>query len=452
MNYVLLVLLALMAGFILWKKKGDLLSPGVLVVLVFLLSAFLLAMNTVRWNYTIRWYTAAVIIASLLLFWVGEYFGEKLMRNLASKNRCVRERIGETDPGCLEIDIRWFAALTALCVICVGAYILHQYKLSVELGNTRGILGMFSVVRVGTVRNPELAQLSIPMNLGISFTRAVGTVSLFILCQRLIHKQKKTLRYVIPVVLMVICMLMSGGRGGLIVVVAAVIFAVYHTMYHKAGNDERIRMKQRKLLLCCIILGVVAFIAAFWGFGYLIGHSSVLSFWDTISIYAGSPILCFDALLGGDMQIESLYFGQHTFSGLYNILRRIIPSIPVTPAHMEMVRWEGFSSNVYTSFFPYYVDFGVVGVFVMQLLVGALLGAVWYLFQKVNKKSTLIIYYGKCFGYACAMYSIAERLCSSVLALNFFAELFFAFFIVVLLVRPVRQPWSGLLNRLKRHR
>ena len=372
-----------------------------------------MALNGERWGYDISFVTFIYIFIALIIFTLGENIGE---RNLALNNT-----YDETET----IDINFYYVrkpfLFVICVICLLVtykYFQHQYEASVSLGNNFGIAGMILYLRQSTVFDSEneVLQLSTPLNIGLSFVRAVSNLCLYLLILKLLKKEKDWYHYIIPIVCLMANVILSTGRGGFISVVAAVIFDLF--IITRMQN----MFSKNKKIMKYAIMSVVLFGVVFFALGTLTGKDEALNFTDAVSIYAGSGILCLDYMLTHGWE-ASAFVGLNTFKGLYGFIGRFIDGIPSLTNHAEMVRWSDYSSNIYTTFAPYIRDFGIVGSIIVVFFVGVLFGYLWKRFMEKEELSFLTIIYGGMFGYALCMFSIAERLFSEYIALNVIAQL-----------------------------
>ena len=420
MNWVLTITFAMLtaANYFLSGKK--ILFPSVIVCGMFLLSSLFAAINS-KWGIQIQLATYLILIFSIIFFSIGCLLGRGKIIVIGEKKRKAVSYFDVT-------KINMPKAMTFLvCLVCLAVsffYFLHQLSLSFVYGNTNGLSGMIGTLRKAMVNDTDVARLGIALNLGISFTRAAGITSLYIIISNVIEKRRIKIFTLLPVICLLINSVLATGRGALIMIVTTIIYDIYVINYLK--NNKKIN---GKIIRYGILLFFV-FITIFWALGTLTGTSKVLNFWDTLSIYIGSPIVCIDNLIKKGWDISST-FGIHTFKGIYNMLSSFGFDISFISNHEEMFRWSTYSSNIYTALYPNLLDFGVLGTFFMQLVLGFLNGTVWSKYTNINAVTNfLLITYGRFFGSALVYYSIAERFCSNWLALNAIAEMGFYFIII----------------------
>ena len=411
MNWLLFVILFLFTLRSFLSNGKLILHPAVLPAIMFTLSSLLLALNP-EWKYEISLGTIVYIVFALLSFSFGIKIG--VPQKTGRSNPIVLEGIIIKD----EVNPKLMFLVSAICVFVTYKYAQNQYAASVMLGNNLGWAGVILTLRGALNYDTDVFQLSTSLNLGISFTRAISYTSLFLLISSLINKTGKWKLYVVPILCMFANIILATGRGGFINVIATIIFDIYIICRLKGVKNI-----ERKITKYSAI-GLGLFLAVFLGLGTLTGKNEVLSTWDAISIYIGSSILCLDYLINHGSTSPFTFLGMHTFKGLYGLFARFIPGLPTLGNHAEMVRWSDYSSNVYTSFGPYITDYGLKGSLFILLLAGFIFSRAWYKLLRCTHLSVLTLVYGRFFGYALCMSSIAERLFSEYLALNVLVELF----------------------------
>lgn len=423
MNWLLFLILLVITFFNFIVCKKDIMDPTVIVGAVFSLSAFMLCLNY-EWGIQISGMTVAFISICVFVFSVGCLLGKKIniCKSVREKDTKKKKAFFVTAAEVMNnlvISRKIFALGSILCIIVTVCFFLRQYNLSLLLGNTEGIRGIVGTIRLASRTDPEVFQLGMVLNVGIAFVRAAGYICIYVVTYKIIHKKGKHVKYFVPIVCLVINSIIATGRGAFISIVCAILFDIYHV--RRMNGDKKVSAKFIKY----IFGGVIVFLVVFWQLGTLTGQSAVWSLWETLSIYVGSPIICLDNLLDTGW-VSSTDFGMHTFKGIYSMLKTFGFPVTVVGNHAEMFRWSGYSSNVYTSFFPYLLDFGIVITIVIQMFLGLIIGYVWKCYNECNTLRLFTgITYGRFWGSALVYFSIAERICTNMLALNVFVEIFF---------------------------
>lgn len=428
MNWFLFVTLFVLTIVNYIRSKRVFLHPSVISCAVFSASALIMALNIENWKWEISFITYVYLIIALIVFSFTVSIGERIFMDnhkLKRKSYLVYRNVRIS---------KWpMILISAACLAVSYMYFRHQYAASVALGNVFGIPGMIFVLRQAMVIEPDadVLQIGAALNLGISFVKAAGLVCLYLIVHKLFNKEKGWIWYLVPVLCFVINIILATGRGGFISIVAAIVFDLF--IVGKQSQDKKIN----KAIIRYSAILVAVFIPIFFVLGSLTGKDEALNFNDTVSIYLGSSILCFDYFLTHE-RTSPVLFGFNTFRGFYGIIGRFVGGLPVQSNHSEMVRWQEYSSNVYTSFAPYVTDFGIVGSFVIIVLVGLFFGYLWRVFLNQKTITFHSVVYGGLLGYALSMFSIAERLLSNYIAMNVIAQLFFVYLLLNRFVKVKR--------------
>lgn len=415
-----------------YMSHKNVFSPGVIICAVFIMSSFFVVMNGDNWEYSVSFDALIYLVTAVLITLIGIHAGTRVA---ISTGKPRKNNNLNAQNGYIDISLNWMIVLSIISIVVIYLYFRNQLMTSIALGNESGIAGMIFTLR-RHVYEDETFQLGVLLNVGISFLRSIGYVSTFLFINKIVLYKKIEWKYVVPIIVLVFYNILSTGRGGFIGFVCAILYDFYFS-YKKTGKI----IKPGKTIKY-IVIGFIVFIVLFWQLGKLTGKDEVLSFWDTLSVYIGSSILCFDAVLSG---VNSFNFiGIYTFKGLYNILARLGLDVTTLSNHADKIRWNGYSSNVFTAFHPYYSDYGPIVSLLIVMLAGSIIGILWRKFQDESDNLTIGILYGRFVASATAMYSIAERLLSNTLALNAIVEIVFTIVIIRICIKVRRGDISSL--------
>lgn len=444
MNFLLFIALLGLTYFNLIQTNYQLLSPSVVVSGMFMFSSLILLLNGNDWGFVISAYTGLFIVFSLSLFSLGAFYGTHLVAHSIQRasTRMGRAGVWLSDNG-NDIDIPKYGmlAINIICLIATIGYIKHQSDLALALGNTRGVWGIVDAIRTQVVsyHDESITNLGHVMNTGLAFTRAAGTVSFFLLAVNFSNR-KKYLKYAVPIACFIINTIFSTGRAGFIGMAVMVMYNIFIVRRMRNGLPNA-----NKKIIKYVLVGACVTLLVFRLLGNLTGKSAILSVWQTISIYIGSPLLCLDTVLTNGWS-TSAFFGQYSFRGLYNIFGMLGFTVPDLILHEEMIRWGNYASNIYTSYYPYIRDFGLSVALLLQVVIGFLSGYIWK--RYISGKSGWFTYvtFGRFWGTAFVYYVIAERLTSTFLALNVFVEILF-YFVITGLFRVRRRKDRNMDGR-----
>lgn len=437
MNIILIITLFILL-FINIAIGKELLFPGVIITAVFLFAALLLQINYSSWQYTIHVSTFLIILLSVFAISVGVWTGSSLSDALHMSNS--KKAFPEVE-ALLKGPI-WFVLNIILLIIAIY-YAYHQYSLSIQFGNSEGIVGVLGTLRSHMIANPDAIKNSIGLNTALAFARAAGYVGLYLFIFCLVTKKQGIKMVIWPAISVLVLCVLSASRGGMIAFAAAVLFDWY--VIEKRLFGKTINGKTVATVLVVAVIGMISF----WSIGLLTGQSTVLNLWESLSIYAGSSLLCLDSFINQSAVVIS-DSPTHTFKGIVNMLNMLgADQFSYSSNHSEMVRWSCYSSNVYTAIYPYIKDFGIIGGIFFSGLVGIVFGLAWRSFNTRPLGSLFVITYGRFFGYASLMMSIAERLCSEYLAINVFVEVFFYLILITMMSKPKCSKQESCLRSIK---
>lgn len=148
------------------------------------------------------------------------------------------------------------------------------------------------------------------------------------------------------------------------------------------------------ILLSLGILALIVFMVVNRGDSGMFVHSSnpIL---DYLYIYLLSPLPAFDMLLHSNNVLDSGTVGSGTFSFFYTIFNALGANYKIA----ELGTWVEVPllTNVFTVMRGYYLDWGMMGIFVMSLLMGLIWGILYSLQQKMLR--VYILFYSVTVGY-----------------------------------------------------
>ncbi|WP_235268378.1 O-antigen polymerase [Mitsuokella multacida] len=208
--------------------------------------------------------------------------------------------------------------------------------------------------------------------------------------------------------------LLSGGRANIVYIFLALGVIFYILKMETVKWSYSFSIKQ---ILKSIIIGFLS-IAIFFLSTIAIGRGDSIVDLDTflnelylgVGVYIAAPIKLLDLFVTEEYVSDNgMPIGFYTFHHIYNWLG----------LHLGIKDWYqaedfGFRSvngvflgNVYTTFKPYYQDFGLIGVVFLCFLMGVIFAYVYYRIKYMRKKSEYISRDTWIVIYAFLFYSIA---------------------------------------------
>ncbi|MGT2925078.1 O-antigen polymerase [Streptococcus caviae] len=190
----------------------------------------------------------------------------------------------------------------------------------------------------------------------ISFS--FGYVTLFVAINNFIACKKIKIEQIITLLLMCIAIYLAGSRSPILRMVTFAV-CVYYILYLK--KDSSIGIK-KQLLQRLLIVGIVTVVLSLVTIG-IFGRSSSYNLFHYLFIYTGAPLYNLDVFIQTyALPIPQEYFGQQTFSTLYNyVFAKIGKSDSIYTLDIPFVRYSvkyGLG-NVYTTFYQFIYDFGL---------------------------------------------------------------------------------------------
>lgn len=111
------------------------------------------------------------------------------------------------------------------------------------------------------------------------------------------------------------------------------------------------------------------------------------------------------------------FFGIHTFSGIYSLLRKIGFKIPDSIIALEYIRCGDYLSNIYTPLRRYIQDFGIIGMTLIMFFIGFCYKKLILSNKEENSSSLLAIYTAQ-FLFSLFFMSIEERVFMDVILIR----------------------------------
>lgn len=146
-----------------------------------------------------------------------------------------------------------------------------------------------------------------------------------------------------------------------------VVASILYSKKRKWKNDKNVKLFVK---VFCI------FLVALWMF-YMAGKlteksSNYENFLDNFANYFSSSIYAFNEYveIPEKFSANSDFFGIHTFSGLYSMIRKIGFNIPPSVVALEYIHCGKYLTNIYTPLRRYIQDFGFIGMSIIMTFLG----------------------------------------------------------------------------------
>jgi len=369
----MIILSITLMNIIIFIKRKDIFTPVFIYNTVWIISSICTLILTKKLDILITYNTQIIIILSVLFFNIPFFINSSEKIPLSKKG--------------IELDISFFIQICSLFIMIFFILILYQelYRISILSGNTgddsKNIASVISYARYGRTHYNITLGRKVANILRLNY--AISTVYGIVLINKILYKnfkKKDVLLIVINILSIGIC-IFSGGRFEIINQLI-ILLGVYIIEYTKLYRNN---FKLFKIILLIIIVLVFLFILQGIFILRRIEKTHIL---DNIYLYLGSPIVALNEYLNGRVEgIKDLYFGSNTFLPIYGFISHFINienNLEFFPPIKIM------KTNVYTTILPYLVDFGFIGMLIVQFLKGIILKKMYFF---ILKKKKLNIYY-----------------------------------------------------------
>lgn len=213
--------------------------------------------------------------------------------------------------------------------------------------------------------------------------------------------KKKTTRvfiFIPAILIYFVSMFLTSGRTELLTFFAFLILIIFF-FYWKSFFSSKLET------VCWSIIFVSVFVLLAFGFyqyAVLLGHRRI-KFLVYAYQYLGSPILAFDKAINGQItDFKSSFFGEHTLYFFYSLFEKMGVSVPkstsINYALMPVSLFESpsISTNIYTAWGRWYLDFGYAGIYILTLLWIPLYSYIFYRFVQRKEMNFFAMLYFFC--------------------------------------------------------
>lgn len=399
-TYIFLIFTLLLLLSIAYRRfNHDLLSPTVISCSVFCFSVLLAIIGLLSWNdqSVLNSYSLIIYITGLSAFFCGEIVARKIYTKKHPSKKKTSYKIRFIDINrYLYVGTIFFIILTITLLILeikrvCSAYGFEANSLPELLASYRSKSPLFSasMLQGGTDINFIVKQMKKIIDvLSLIFTYL--TINNFLYEKDAKSKLITLIKFAAPVILCCAASLLTSGRSLLMhILVTAVMTAL---LYVYQVHQTKIRQLNRKIIIVLAMVICIS-LAGFYAILPLVGRSAGNSkFVDYISFYLGTPLPSLNSKTSSLKKNANDLPGEKTFTNVYYTLNHYKLIKYTKPSASDWTRHGNFSSNVYSSFYPMYYDFGIIGVLILQFGFGLCISYI-YLNVRYQKNRLLFIIY-----------------------------------------------------------
>ena len=392
--------------------KGDILSPLALSYESFFISAFVAAIGMILWGNDINVQTFFTVLVSLMFFSVGFLlvpFPKRRNRRADNKGYIIIDR-----------KISLFFLLWNIIILCLT--FIKTLQIAKGVNETADLSNMLHYARNAYLFSD--ASLGIILSLAGFSVVAIGYFYTYIVINNMIYKKRG--KRIVGLDILLNCSIifvslllntLSSSRTFLIKWLVVVIVFYFYTMKFKNKISSFNILKIIKIALC--LVGVlVLFFLMFQLLGMATGKTGTLTIMRMLYLYSGAAL----PALAESLKIykyDGRIFGEESLYGFYSLLNHFGLNIPNDTAHLPFVTLaDGSTTNIYTSLRTYLYDFGYIGMFIVQLILGIIMGILYRkLIMKYEDNPVYLCFYGILM-YGVVMQGLAEILLKEFMALT----------------------------------
>ena len=355
---ILIILLSIELAFAYIIFKEDIMAPGVIFPGVFLFASLnLLSMLNV-WKADIHFNTVLIVTGGCFAFIMGAVVGSKKvtwhLKPLVPNYSANRE---------MGSPVQWvFIALNLLILVYVARRIMTVVSL---VGFQKNVLASFGTYSYITkFEDVDVSIGRIASNL-YQLAQAETCFWGYLLVEHWYTNKKVPKLILLNYAITTICYFLCGSRTGAVFSVIGLL-PLFVITYRKSTGRKHLKYKYLFMLIS--IVGILMF--SFQWMGEIIDRRlDGINLWEYLSIYIGAPILNLDMFLQ-ESHVAPPIWGFNTFAVQINYVGKKLGwesyhfDIPFRSANGHNL------GNVYTTFYSYLYDFGIVGMLILVFIMG----------------------------------------------------------------------------------
>lgn len=404
----------------------DIISPWFVSIVMFIISTVFVVINKRNWSIAISADIVIVISTALLFFGFGEISSRFILfrRDVFQKyNRDYKAII---------ISNKLIFLLNCISVCILLLYFKRIRDIAFIAGFTPGEDLLLQYIRLGLLQHN--ISLGPVLSFSTFFLRSLAYVLTFVTVYNNITekniKLRSNLNLMFSTVVYLVQNSLSANRGLFIEYFSFVIIIFAILKIKQADSRSIINRRIIKLAMYSFISFLIIFIFL----GSLKGHNDI-DVISIISLYAGGSILALDKFLLSS-KLTSQIFGKESLIAVNHLLNLLNITDVESSRVLEFVNiGADLSTNIYTSLKRFIADFGFVGMYFIQYIIGLFFGIVYTIIKSSSKVNILIILYGILF-MQIIYQSIDDQFLVSFLSVTQVLTFFFVFIIYLILIKP----------------
>lgn len=376
MNAILLVItLTVLLITCLLVSKGDYLSPSVIFCASFLFSSIWALVYAEKWNFVMSEKTLCIIAGGVMLFAMVTIITKSIMNGIGGRFSDPQE----SKVDAVTIDGKLLFLLVGFEIIGIGYTVIELCYAAGTTNLTDAVHYYNNITKFTT--DVVVFMHGRLLNLIWIALDAIGFWIAYAIASKTVSRKRPVPEFIV-FSLSVASSFLRGARTTAVYKIIALICIYYLLLRKKNSKRFTTRSVMHTLL---VVVAFIGFIASFKSLGSLMGRTITQSGVDYVALYAGSEIVNLDAYLKGDgCAISSLLDSQT----LYALVRYIRPLFGFTDKVLLDLPARSVGgvtlSNVYTTFYQFYYDYGIFGIIIFTLFI-AVVSQIVYEYAKTSR-------------------------------------------------------------------
>lgn len=403
MSWLLCLMLVELVFFVIaWLiTKGDISSPSVVVLAVFIISTLFNIYATDLWDNSYFYFESFLAVSiGLTAVVLAEIVNIQM-----SKKKKLRLCTAECGISYIQIPKLKVYLVVTTCLMFTLLYYLNIRSIGHSIG-----LNVSSAISVIKTNSQDVnMKMNIFVRQGYKIIMIFAYLGLFVFLNNIIynkHTIKHNFMQLIPLVCFVIVCILSGGRVEIIRVLSAAFFLFVFFVRQKKMWENKAQKKANKMVLK-IGIPLVIVVAVFLVQIRTITKGNITSneisnIMDYIAYYVGSSIQVLNIKINkGILNYRMPYWGELTFRGIWNFLSQL--GFTKDYIRLNISKYEylmihrGIGGNTDTFVGPPLFDFGYVGMFIVLFVEFLALGKIYhrklmYTFSSYKRDKILLLY------------------------------------------------------------
>lgn len=398
---ILILLEVVFFAFAYFFSHKDIMSPSVVMVIMFLASTGFAAGNLKKWQSDFSFEALMIISSGLFVFILTDV----LIANASLKKgvRTSEQSITYTNnTGVIEaLNIKTIAVLFWILFDCITVYLYYRQVHRIVGGNFSSfasIIAQYRRIGIAELAGGNSTSISGIINQLNRFVIASGYASAFILINNKISKKKKELKNIGLVIIIVLSLMPSiivASRGQILKFICACGIEWYILWQIKNGWRKSPSFKLIRWGILIIAAGVPAFYYSL----NLIGRAGglKLNLLEYTSLFLGGSIVLFSKYIADP--VPTVLVGEESLTSILKIFSSFGLIDKTNSYNLEFRKLGVSSSNVYTFFRRPFHDFGLIGMYIFVICIAVVMCSIYHKRIKYEVKSSRLNRWIMLYGY-----------------------------------------------------